>query len=85
MKKVERKIMCKDCIYYSGIICHGHGEYWAECNLLNNMRKTLAKMNNAYQYDLERIGAESCWDNVLGDNSTCMFFVIKEYAEVIKK
>ena len=25
---------CKNCIFFSGIECHGHGDFWGECTLL---------------------------------------------------
>ena len=38
------KLKCKDCIYYTGIQCHGHGDYWGECNLLENTRLMFSKI-----------------------------------------
>lgn len=28
---------CKECMYYTGVQCHGHGEFWGSCQLLNNL------------------------------------------------
>lgn len=27
---------CKNCHYYTGIQCHGHGDYWGECKKNKN-------------------------------------------------
>lgn len=78
MENNIKEIKCKDCVFYSGVQCHGHGDYWAECNLLNDLRKLFSKLFNIYQYDLERKGSSSCWDNVIDENSNCMFFKVKE-------
>ena len=72
------EINCKDCIFYSGIQCHGHGEFWGECNLYEQVRSILAKLNNVYRYDVVRKNELSVWDNALSDKSTCLFFEIKE-------
>lgn len=28
---------CKECMYYSGVQCHGHGDFWGTCQLLINL------------------------------------------------
>lgn len=78
MEKNKKELKCKNCIYYTGITCHGHGDYWGECGLLINMRKLFSKIFNVYEYDIKRKGSNSCWDNILDDNSKCMFFEIEE-------
>lgn len=30
MKKSKLKY-CKGCKYYTGILCHGHGDFWGQC------------------------------------------------------
>ena len=27
---------CKNCPHYTGVFCHGHGEYWGECKKNKN-------------------------------------------------
>ena len=26
---------CKRCVYFTGVQCHGHGEFWGDCLLLH--------------------------------------------------
>lgn len=28
-------IKCENCRYFTGVKCHGHGEYWGNCMLLD--------------------------------------------------
>ena len=45
MKKEEEIMLhCKDCPFYSGIQCHGHGEFWGDCQLLHNWYKIVQKV-----------------------------------------
>lgn len=32
---------CENCKYYTGIQCHGHGEFWGNCTLINNLQSEL--------------------------------------------
>lgn len=37
---------CKDCIYYTGVKCHGHGEYWGNCDILESLLRYVKKVTN---------------------------------------
>lgn len=39
---------CKDCPNFSGIQCHGHGDFWGTCHLYNSITKFIVKNNNAW-------------------------------------
>lgn len=39
---------CKNCRYFSGIKCHGHGEFWGECRLLNDLNYELKENRIEY-------------------------------------
>ena len=36
-----KDIKCKECIYYTGVQCHGHGEYWGSCKVASQIYKML--------------------------------------------
>lgn len=75
------KIKCKECPYYSGIQCHGHGEYWAQCNLLIEQSKIFKKL--FCKEILETIVPKNsdCWGYVVKENQECKIFEIKTYGE----
>ena len=39
---------CKDCKFYTGIQCHGHGDYWGHCTI---------------NYDKNDLWNNVCYDN----------------------
>lgn len=36
-----KDIKCKECIYYSGVHCKGHGEYYGSCKITSQIYKML--------------------------------------------
>ena len=28
---------CENCIFYTGVQCHGHGDFWGTCNLIEKI------------------------------------------------
>lgn len=78
MKKQIEQIKCKKCPYYTGIQCHGHGEYWGECALIKAQRKIIAKLIGESPYDIELKKYETSWCEALDDESTCLIFEIRK-------
>ena len=72
-----KEIKCKNCPYYSGIQCHGHGEYWASCTLIESLRNTLAAITKTYKYDIKLKKYETVWVEALDENSTCILMEIE--------
>lgn len=61
----EIHLTCKDCPYYSGTHCHGHGEYYGECLLLKPVYRLIKDVNIE-----DRIHPLDYW---LDDDSICIF------------
>lgn len=59
IESFERK--CKDCSFYSGVICHGHGEFWGNCKLLK-----LVSCLDSYISTIT-------YKAIVYDESTCLF------------
>lgn len=36
---------CKNCKHFTGVKCHGHGEYWGSCKLIDSL---FGKYQNVY-------------------------------------
>lgn len=39
MKDKQYQLKCGQCPFYTGLECHGHGDFWGECDLLNQFHK----------------------------------------------
>ena len=52
---------CKNCIFFSGIECHGHGDFWGECDLL----KFFIKCNKLTYRDYD------VWSTVCYEETQC--------------
>lgn len=70
-------IKCKDCPYRTEIQCQGHGDYWAECTLIKNTKKILAKILKVSEYDI-RLRADSIWAEAITEESTCRLFEVNK-------
>lgn len=71
---------CKNCLYYTGVRCHGHGEYWGECQLLCQLYNELEKtFDNWLDSDLD------CWKLVCYDDTICKFYEILKEKVYVKK
>lgn len=55
---------CRECIYNTGIQCHGHGDYWAECSLYKKLRDQYKNCFNR-KYDEY---------NIISDESKCIVY-----------
>lgn len=73
-----KELKCKDCPYYTGIKCHGHGEFWATCSYIDSLRKILSNINKVYEYDLKLKRYDSVWFESLNDESTCLILEISK-------
>lgn len=62
---------CKDCIYYSGIQCQGHGDYFGRCQLYDALIKYTSKVENKSIYDYKVKHYTNSWDDVVYDNTDC--------------
>lgn len=63
--KRNNNMKCKECIYYSGVQCHGHGEFWGTCQLLDNLFKY---MERTKQCDY----IKTDFKDILDDNTECI-------------
>ena len=70
------KIKCKECPYYTGIQCHGHGDYWGECTLYEDKHKVLKAIFE--KEDGLYVDHKDVWSLTRNDNSTCAFFEITD-------
>lgn len=52
---------CKDCSFYSGVKCHGHGDFWGNCNLLKLVSS------------LDSYISTITYKAIVYDESTCLF------------
>lgn len=62
---------CKDCPYFSGIECHGHGEYYGSCGLMTTAIKYLSRLFDCSDKHLY-ITKRNCF--YLLEDSVCPFF-----------
>lgn len=72
--KIE--IKCKNCPYYTGLQCHGHGDYWGECTLYQDKAKLLQKLfetKDTYFHE------KDVWALIRYDEDTCKFFELVKY------
>lgn len=67
---------CKNCIYFSGIECHGHGDFWGSCNYLNQLFKYIKKVTNC---DYISTGLK----DIVYDNTDCI--ILKKFGFEVKK
>lgn len=75
-----KKKTCKNCIHYSGIECHGHGDFWGTCYLLMNCYKDLkSTYDSIIDCDLD------CFNCICYDDSICKFYEILKEKENVKK
>lgn len=77
--KEGKKILCKDCPFYSGVQCHGHGDYWAECNFLLANAKSFKRIFNLDVLETIVPKGKDCWAFVVDENSECKVFDIVRY------
>lgn len=54
---------CKDCPFYSGVECHGHGDFWGECSLAWSVLKKF----KAFDVDVD------IWTSICYDDTECKF------------
>lgn len=78
-KKID--IKCCNCPYYTGIQCHGHGDFWGTCTILHDKRKVMKILFEKHDGDnasylCDKGGAFS---DVRYDDSTCKFFELEDY------
>ena len=45
---------CKECIYFEEPTCHGHGEYWGYCKIIEKLLKHYDKEIENYNNELEK-------------------------------
>lgn len=76
---MSKSLTCKNCVYYTGVQCHGHGDYWGECSLITNTAKMIAKCNNVDEYDLKFKYLDVC-DTICYDDTKCLLFELEEDA-----
>lgn len=72
------ELKCKNCPYYTGMLTHGHGEFWGECNLLKIIRNNLAIATNNYKYDIKIKFLKNCWEEICYDETICKLIVINK-------
>lgn len=61
-----KKLRCKDCKFYSGSQCHGHGEFWGSCRFLDDL-----------EHFLDLVPNENCYKFICFDDTICHF--IKDF------
>ena len=83
MARVKEQIECKKCPFNSGVQCHGHSEYWAECKLLVQNAKILEKYFQHEILDQVVVKNGDVWDFVINDKSTCKIFELSKYIEEV--
>lgn len=54
---------CSDCVFYSGIQCHGHGDFWGSCGLID----LFVHSNHLDYHDYD------VWSDVCDDDDDCKF------------
>lgn len=69
---------CKNCKHYTGVECHGQGEFWGSCKLLLNIYNQLEKTYDDWlDSDLDIIKC-ICYDDTI-----CKFYeILKEKVNV---
>lgn len=77
---------CKNCKYYTGVQCHGHGDYWGDCKLIESLYsrfdKSIYKKDHELEDVLSRLGYKeyfidkvifSLFSYICYDDTDCMF------------
>lgn len=80
MPKSKVTIHCLDCPFYSGVQCHGHGEYWGHCSKIEEAYKILEMRIDDDHY------ITSGMRDICFDDSECKFlawrmFEIKSFGK----
>lgn len=72
------EIKCKNCVYYTGMECQEHGEYFGECNAIKILKKIIALNNNISKYNIKLKGKNIIDDiDIRTDENTCLLFEIE--------
>ena len=66
-----KRLTCEECPFYTDIQCHGHGEFWGECILINQAYKNLEKRCGKSRHI--SVG----FRNVCYDDTECLFIKYK--------
>lgn len=71
----KRKIKCKDCPYYTGSKCHGHGEYYGECLLFKVLKPAFSNLVSKEEYYYLVPKGGDLWSTaIFNEGQECMFF-----------
>lgn len=68
------KRTCLNCVFNTGVQCHGHGDFWATCNLILFFAKNKIKINNElfdYYDSIIKSNQKNC---ILDYNDILTFF-----------
>ena len=79
-RKKDVLMKCVNCPHYSGIQCHGHGDYWAECELLNQLEKIHRNILKYHGHEFV-FNKKSMQSVIANENSTCKLIEYEEYAD----
>lgn len=77
----EIAIKCKNCPYYTGVECHGHGEFYGICTIFQDKIKVMEMLFQKLDGDnaLFLSYKGGAFSDVCNDDSSCKFFVLKDY------
>lgn len=79
-KKQDVQMKCINCPHYSGVQCHGHGDYWAECELINQLEKIHKNILSYKGHDVV-FNKNSFQSVIANENSTCKIMQYEEYKD----
>lgn len=80
VKDKSKKIICKNCPYYTGIVCHGLGDFWGECTLIRDTPKILSRFVGVSQFDIYYKGDNYCpYNSICYDDTECHLFEVVTY------
>lgn len=69
----KKFITCGNCPYFTGVQCHGHGEFWGECSLLEFLIRYFKLQYKGTFYDIQVKKSLFYKLGYLGECSHCAF------------
>lgn len=65
---------CKNCIFYTGVQCHGHGDFWGTCNLIEKIISEYEEEIDKYNDKQKNLENKILYyHSICYDETNCMF------------
>lgn len=73
---IENNFKCKECMYFTGVQCHGHGEFWGSCKLIDEFIQY-------FDFTHDKHHLSCLYNDIVFDDTECI--IIKKIGFKISK